>query len=281
TPKVSDIITFGEYTKEDIIFYCAVAEQYSSHPIAKTIIDFYGKDAKKATSYSEKPGYGVFAEFENKRLFCGSKRILPPDFNKKDIPEGAVYLTVNGNVAGAVILSDNIREEAKDTVSKLNKLGIKDTVMLSGDEEEKAKAVSEKIGLSKCYGSLLPEDKVSKLKELKDFHKSTIYVGDGINDAPVISLASCGIAMGLGSGSAIEASDAVLSDGTLKKLPYMIKKSRQIMNTIKTNIVFALGFKTIVILLAIMGIAPIWLAVFADTGVSVLCILNATRLLYR
>ncbi|MFZ1352687.1 MAG: HAD-IC family P-type ATPase, partial [Ruminococcus bromii] len=163
----------------------------------------------------------------------------------------------------------------------LKALGVKNTVMLTGDRQQPAENVKNELGLSECHAELLPAQKLELFKGLKSKSKGACFVGDGINDAPVLSASDCGIAMGFGSEAAIEASDAVLASGTLKQLPKAIKIARSVINTVKGNIIFALSIKALVIILAAFGLAQIWMSVIADTGVSVVCVIIAARLLKK
>ena len=183
-----------------------------------------------------------------------------------------LFVIYDGQLIGSLNVSDTVRPEAKEVISQLKVLGVKNTVMLTGDRQQPAENVKNELGLSECHAELLPAQKLELFKG---------FVGDGINDAPVLSASDCGIAMGFGSEAAIEASDAVLASGTLKQLPKAIKIARSVINTVKGNIIFALSIKALVIILAAFGLAQIWMSVIADTGVSVVCVLIAARLLKK
>ena len=277
--NVSKVYSFSDYSEDEILSLAAAVEQYSSHPIAAAI-------RKKAdnhkdyqlTDFNETAGNGTSAILDGRKLFCGSSKVVP-----HAIPKAAekcnVFLVYGGELIGAIEVSDTVREESREVIAELKKLGIIKTVMLTGDGKANAKAVSAEIGLSECKAQLMPEDKLSEVIALKQGKKPVCFVGDGINDAPVLSASDCGIAMGLGSEAAIEASDAVLSSGTLHNLPKAIKIARKAVNRVRTNIIFALLVKAAVIILACLGFAAIWMSVIADTGVCVICVLYTARLL--
>lgn len=280
--KVGSVTAFGEMGESEILSYCASTEEYSTHPIAlaiKTKAKDSGIAVAKADNITEKAGHGVSAEIDGKKISVGGVVLLGDDDKDKVKDNSSVFLIVNGKLQGGITVTDTIREESKEVLDTLKSMGANQLVMFTGDREDKAKNIASLAGITTVYSNLLPDEKVGHMKELSQNHSSTVFVGDGINDAPVIALADCGIAMGLGSDAAIEASDAVLADGTLKQLPYMVKISRRIMSTIKANITFALVVKALVIALAVVGIAPMWLGVLSDTGLSMICILYSMRLL--
>lgn len=191
----------------------------------------------------------------------------------------SVFVVYDGEVIGTISVSDTVRQESKNVISSLKALGVKNTVMLTGDSSANAEKVSRELGLDNYKAELMPDDKLTNIQQIKRNSKSVCFVGDGINDAPVLSASDCGIAMGLGSEAAIEASDAVLSAGNLTQLPTAVKIARKTMSTIHINITFALLVKAAVIILAAFGLAAMWMSVVADTGVCVLCVLYAARLL--
>lgn len=279
--SVSKVISHvPEVTENNILALCAACEVNSSHPMAKAILESAknkGLVLPDLENYKEKPGFGVYAEKDGNVLICGGKRILgnhntPADKNSK------VFLIENGKLLGEISLSDEIREEAKSVIGELKSLGIKIAAMLTGDFQSSAKPIAEAVGINLLKSDLLPQEKVEEFSKIKN-NRVCCYVGDGINDAPVMAAADCSFAMGLGSEAAIETADAVLSGGNLSPLPKTIKLCRKVMNTAKANIVFAIAVKVIVVSLGVAGFAPIWLAVLADTGVSILCIFNSIRLL--
>ena len=277
--EVESITTFGTYGESEVLALAAACEKHSVHPVA-TAIKKKAENLKlpQLSDYSESAGHGTSAVYNGKKLECGGIKILN-DEQKKLAGNASVFVVYDGELIGALSVSDTVRAESQEVISKLKKLGVKNAVMLTGDSKSNADKVSKKLGLDKCYSNLLPSDKLDKVEEIKTHSKAVCFVGDGINDAPVLSASDCGIAMGLGSEAAIEASDAVLSSGNLVKLPDAIKLSRKVMRTVKTNIIFALTVKAAVIILAAFGIASMWMSVIADTGVSVACVLYAARLL--
>lgn len=277
--EVESITVFGGHDKNEVLALAAACEKHSVHPVATAIKkEAEGLNLPQLSDYSESAGHGTSAVYNGKRLECGGIKILS-DEQKSLAGNASVFVVYGGELIGALSVSDSVRAESQEVIAKLKKLGVKNTVMLTGDSKGNAEKVSEKLGLSKCYSNLLPSDKLDKVEEIKMHSKAVCFVGDGINDAPVLSASDCGIAMGLGSEAAIEASDAVLSSGNLVKLPDAIKLSRRVMRTVKTNIAFALTIKAAVIILAAFGIASMWMSVIADTGVSVACVLYAARLL--
>lgn len=277
--EVESITTYGGYGRNEVLALAAACEKHSVHPVA-TAIKKKAENLKlpQLSDYSESAGHGTSAVYNGKKLECGGIKILS-DEQKKLADNASVFVVYDGKLIGALSVSDTVRTESQEVISKLKKLGVKNTVMLTGDSKINADKVSKKLGLDRCYSNLLPSDKLDKVEEIKTQSKAVCFVGDGINDAPVLSVSDCGIAMGLGSEAAIEASDAVLSSGNLVKLPDAIKLSRKVMRTVKTNIIFALTVKAAVIILAAFGVASMWMSVIADTGVSVACVLYAARLL--
>lgn len=280
-PIVTGVRCTGKMSKDEILSLAASVEKYSVHPIAAAIKGAVPEDAiYELESYSEIPATGTRAMYNGHIIECGGARII----NEKEAAEyadfdGCTFLTLDGRVQGIISIEDAVRAEAADTCKVLKKCGISRLVMLTGDNKEVARKVAQQCGINEYHASLLPQDKVENVEKIKSKYGNVIFVGDGINDAPVLTASDCGFAMGLGSEAAIESADAVLSDNSLKQLPLAIKIARKTIATVKFNIVFAIAVKVIVLILAVFGLSPIWLAVFADTGVSVLCILNSARLL--
>lgn len=279
--SVNKVTVFSDFNSEEVLALAASAEKYSAHPIAVAIREKASNlSLPQLSDYSESAGHGVSADYNGKKLQCGGTKILTDEQKTKYASKNvSVFVVLDGSVIGAIGVSDTIRAEAKDVISQLHGLGVKNTVMLTGDIRANAQKVCSEIGMSKCRAELMPADKLIQCNSLKEKSKAVCFVGDGINDALVLSASDCGIAMGLGSEAAIEASDAVLASGTLEKLPDAIKLSRKVMNTVRTNIVFAISVKALVIILAALGLATMWMSVIADTGVSVACVLYAARLL--
>ena len=279
--SVNKVFAYGNHTSSEIIALAAACERYSSHPIAMAIKNKAEKEnLPELSDYSEKAGQGVTAVYNGKALVCGGTKVLSDKQKVNAEKTASVYVIYDGELIGAISVSDTLRPEAKSVIAELRKLGVKDSVMLTGDKKENAMDIANELKLDSYSAELMPSDKLEKLIDIKKTHKSVCFIGDGINDAPVLTASDCGFAMGFGSEAAIEAADAVLAAGNLKQLPLSVRIAKKVVATVKTNITFALGVKTIVIILAILGIAPMWLSVIADTGVSVLCVLYAARLLH-
>lgn len=286
--EVSGIYPEQGTSKEQLIEYAAYAESGSSHPISVSLKKAYGKEMslERVNDIEEIAGHGVKAVVDGKTVYAGNLRLM----NKmgisvsREYDEGTmVYVAVDNNYAGCITISDVIKETSKDAISGLKKHGIKQTVMLTGDAKKTAEKVAKEIGMDKVCSELLPADKVNEVEKLlaqKNTKEKLAFVGDGINDAPVLSRADIGIAMGaLGSDAAIEAADIVLMDDDPAKISLAMKISLKTLKIVKENIVFALAIKAICLILGALGIAGMWLAIFADVGVMVLAVLNATRAL--
>ncbi|WP_444425520.1 heavy metal translocating P-type ATPase, partial [Ruminococcus sp.] len=279
--SVNKVFAYGNHTSSEIIALAAACERYSSHPIAMAIKNkAENENLPELSDYSEKAGQGVTAVYNGKALVCGGTKVLSDKQKVNAEKTASVYVIYDSELIGAISVSDTLRPEAKSVIAELRKLGVKDSVMLTGDKKENAMDIANELKLDSYSAELMPSDKLEKLIDIKKNHKSVCFIGDGINDAPVLTASDCGFAMGFGSEAAIEAADAVLAAGNLKQLPLSVRIAKKVVATVKTNITFALGVKTIVIILAILGIAPMWLSVIADTGVSVLCVLYAARLLH-
>lgn len=270
---------------DELLMLAAAAEANSNHPIATSIKKAYGKEIKsKITNVKEISGAGISCTIGKDNVLVGNKRFL--EDNKIDVEENKeigtiVYVAKNKKLLGYIVISDKIKSNAKKSLDKLRNDGITNLVMLSGDDEEVVKVISRKLNLDKAFGNLLPQDKVSILEEYKNCDK-TAFVGDGINDAPVIKLADIGIAMGgIGSDATIEASDIVLMKDDLSRLADAIKISKITKKIVMSNIIFSIMFKIVMLILAILGITPIWLAVFADVGVTIISVLNSLRIFIK
>lgn len=269
----------------ELLKLAAEAEVNSNHPIALSIKKAYGKEIKsKITNAKEISGAGISCIIGEDNILVGNKKLLK--YNKIDVEENKelgtiVYVAKNKKLLGYIVISDKIKTNAKESLDKLRNDGISNLVMLSGDAEEVVNIISKKLNLDKAYGNLLPQDKVNILEEYKMKNK-TAFVGDGINDAPVIKCADVGIAMGgIGSDATIEASDIVLMKDDLSRLADAIKISKITKKIVMSNIIFAIMFKVIMLILAILGITPIWLAVFADVGVTIISVLNSLRIFIK
>lgn len=280
--SVEKITSTSDYSEDEILSLAAACEKYSVHPIALAIREkAKNLELPELSDYSENAGHGTSAYYKGKKLECGGTKILSEKQKKSADKNSSVFLIYDGKLIGSINVSDTVRAESAEVIAELKKLGVKNTVMLTGDSSRTAEKVSGELGMTGYKAELLPADKLKNVQKIKENAKAVCFVGDGINDAPVLSASDCGIAMGLGSEAAIEASDAVLASGTLSNLPKAVKISRRVMNTVRTNIVFALSIKAAVIILAGFGIASMWMSVIADTGVSVACVLYAARLLNK
>lgn len=271
-------------SEEDLIRYAVQIERHSNHPIAKAIAN-YKTDIVEAemSAFTEKAGYGLSAVIEGKQVIAGNERFMSEENISYKVPKmigTSVHVAVDGQYLGCMIVADVVKEESKAAIKALKEKGIKKVIMLTGDKKEVADYIAEEVGVDDAYAGLLPQDKVAKVQELIDKGDKVAFVGDGINDAPVLALADLGIAMGgIGSDAAVEASDVVLMQDNLMQVVKGMDIAKQTERIVKQNIVFALGTKFIVMLLGIFGIANMWLAVFADVGVSIIAILNAIRIL--
>ena len=276
-------------TEEQLIEYAAYAENYSSHPISVSLKKAYGKepDASRISDSGEKAGNGVYAVIDGKKVCAGKaayiSEVTGSECPRTSRPGTAVYLSVDGKYAGYVLISDEVKEDSAKAISDMHSCGIKKTVMLTGDSKEVGEYTAKQLHLDEVYTELLPDGKVEHVAELKKSLSEKgklIFVGDGINDAPVLACADIGVAMGgLGSDAAIEAADIVIMDDKPSKIPAAIRISRKTMTIVRQNIVFALGVKALVLILGALGLAGMQAAVFADVGVSVLAILNSVRTL--
>ena len=275
-------------SKEELLKISAYAENYSNHPISKSIKQAYKKeiDEKQIKNYEELSGLGISAKINNQEVLVGNEKLMQKEnieYEKcKDIGT-ILYVAINKKYAGYILIADEIKKDSKQTIEELKKNGIKQTVMLTGDKKEVGESVAKEIGIDKVYTELLPTDKVQKVEELlktKTAKGKLAFVGDGINDAPVLALADIGIAMGgLGADSAIEAADVVIMTDEPSKIIKSIKLSKKTMKIVKENIIFAITIKILVLILAALGISTMWEAVFADVGVSIIAIINALRAL--
>lgn len=269
--------------QKDFLRYVASAEQSSSHPIAQSIVKYVDQPLSPVSKLEEIAGFGISVEIEGYHFLVGNEKLLA----KYDIPFQAVneigtivYVAMDGKYVGHLLIADELKDNVTEALSEVKSLGVKRTVMLTGDNRMIADAIGKKVGIDQVYSELLPEDKVNHLEaELSDEQK-TAFVGDGMNDAPVLARADIGIAMGgLGSDAAIEAADVVIMDDQPAKIPVAIQIARKTMGIVKQNIVFAIGVKVIVLLLGALGFATMYAAVFADVGVTVIAVLNAMRCL--
>ena len=281
-------IHHSPYTEEELLGYAALAECASSHPIASSIRKAWGKetDRNRVTDLKEISGNGVTARVDGKPVAVGNDRLMKElgiDFVPCRHAGTIVHLAIDGAYAGHIVISDALKPESAEAIAALRSAGVRRTVMLTGDREAAAREVAEALGIDEVHSGLLPQEKVEKLEELmagREGQGTLAFVGDGINDAPVLSRADVGIAMGaMGSDAAIEAADLVLMDDNPLKIPKAIRAARRCMAIVYENIVFAIGVKIVCLILGALGIAGLWLAIFADVGVMVLAVLNAIRAL--
>lgn len=278
----------NEFSKEELLDYAAHGEIFTTHPIGKSIIKEYGKplDKSRVKSVKEIPGKGIKAIIDDKTVLIGNEKLMS-EYGVSIIEchdEGTiVHLALDNHYKGHIHIGDVIKPTSEKAISELKKIGIRLTVMLTGDEKHVGENVAKKLNIDRVYSELLPQDKVSKVEELlKDKKEDEVlaFVGDGINDAPVLSLADIGIAMGaLGSDAAIEAADIVLMDDDPLKIAKAIKIAKKCMRIVYENIFFAIGIKVACLILTAIGITNMWIAIFADVGVMVICVLNAIRAL--
>lgn len=287
--KVSEIVPSG-ISEERLLEIAAYGESFSTHPIAASIKEAYDNkiDTDRIKDVKEISGHGVELLFDGKEALVGNGKLLKShNISYEEHKSGGtvVYVAYDNTFAGAIVISDTIKDGAKEAVADMKKVGVKNVVMLTGDRQKAAEEVAKELGIDTVYSELLPSDKVQKVEELlasKTGKEKVAFVGDGINDAPVLTRADVGIAMGsMGSDAAIEAADIVLMDDDVRKIASTVKIARKTLGVVKQNIVFALGVKLIVLILGALGIANMWEAVFADVGVSVIAILNSMRVLKK
>jgi Zn2+/Cd2+-exporting ATPase len=287
--KVTEINAENPLKNDELLKYAAYGEYYSNHPIASSIINAYGSkiDAGKIKDYVELAGNGIKAIIDDKEILIGNSKLMKShNIAFKDVrPYSAVHIAVDGKYAGYIVISDTIKKDSKDTVKALKSLGVERLIMLTGDKKEISEYISNELGLDGVYSELLPDEKVNVVDELcsnTDLKGKVAFVGDGINDAPALTRADVGIAMGkIGTDAAIEAADVVLMTDEPYKLVDAIKIAKKTHKIVLENIIFALGVKLSVLTLGALGLATMWEAVFADVGVTVLAVLNSLRILAK
>ncbi|WP_367114778.1 heavy metal translocating P-type ATPase [Clostridium sp.] len=284
--KVTEMHTENEISSEELLEYAAFTESYSNHPIATSILKAYGKDIRKEeiSDFYEIAGKGIKAKVKGKYVLAGNSKLMDSEnitYNKA-VSEGTViYVAIDKKYAGTIIISDEIKEDSKKAISNLKAMGVKKIVMLTGDNKDIALSIGRSLGVDEVYSELLPHEKVEKLERL-DKQKSSkgkiVFVGDGINDAPVLARADIGIAMGgVGSDAAIEAADIVIMTDEPSKIAEAIKIAKKTKKIVMQNIVFALSVKLVILVLAVLGISTMWEAVFGDVGVALIAVLNSMR----
>jgi len=293
-PEVQEVIPLNNHTTEQLLATAAALEANSEHPLAKAILqkaESQNIAVKSAEDFQAIKGKGAEGRINGRLFWIGSHRLMhergedTPDVHKKvlefeDAGHTAVAIGKDEHVCGIISIADSVRPQAQNAISAIKKAGIEQTVMLTGDNSGTAKAIADKIGIDDYKAELLPEDKVNAIKSLLDEYGQIVMVGDGINDAPALATATCGIAMGaMGTDAALETADIALMSDELEKIPWLIYKSRNTLKIIKQNITFSLGLKLLFITLTLFGLASLWMAIAADTGATLLVTFNALRLL--
>ena len=288
--EVANIIPAAGYQKEQVLEYAAQAESYSNHPIAKSILATYGKpiDQKQFSGFEEISGHGISVTVQGKKVLAGNSKLMESEkiaYAACDAAGTKFYVAADGSYVGCILIADEVKPDSKCAIAELKKIGVEKTVMLTGDDERIGKSVADELGLDAYYAQLLPDQKVEKLEMLdkqKQQGSKLAFVGDGINDAPVLARADVGIAMGgLGSDAAIEAADVVLMTDEPSKLVEAIDVAKATKRIVMQNIVIALGIKSVFLVLGALGMAGMWEAVFGDVGVTIIAVLNAMRILKK
>lgn len=286
--KVTDIVPAGRYSKEEIIKYAAMAESRSNHPIAKSIVDFAGVVDFQLKDYEEISGRGIRVSIEDKEIMIGNDSLLHFAEIKHDkevcnILGSVAHIVIDKEYAGYIIISDELKDDTVEAIKELNNMGIKNLTVLTGDNKYATETILKNTNIKEYYHDLLPSEKAEKFKEFSDKYKgsgSSVFVGDGINDAPVLALADVGISMGAaGSDAAIETADVVIMNDSLMKIAQAVKVAKRTKTIIWQNVIFALSIKALFIILGLFGIASMWEAVFGDVGVALLALLNSMRAL--
>ncbi len=287
TFRVTQMVPQGGVSKEQLLETAALAESSSNHPISQSLRAAYGGElaSSRVTNVEEIAGHGVKAVVDGRTVFAGNGKLMQQAgiaYEEVTLPGTVVYVAADGVYLGCLLISDEVKPDAKEAIARLKAEGVKRTVMLTGDSRPVAQAVAKQLGVDEVHAELLPGDKVDAVEKLmQEKTGSLVFMGDGINDAPVLARADVGVAMGaLGSDAAIEAADIVLMDDKPAKLAAAVGISRRTLRIVRQNIVFALAVKLLVLVLSALGLANMWAAVFADVGVSVIAILNATRALH-
>lgn len=286
--EVQKCISLGAWKEEELLAVAAGCESTSTHPIGNSIVE----EAKKRSVELERPskveeisGKGIRAQMKLGEVLCGNRALLEMhhvnvQMMESDVYGTEVFVAINGELAGYLVIADTLKEDSVSAIRKMKKYGLR-TAMLTGDAKTSADAIAKKAGVEEVYAQLLPEDKVEKLKEIRQKNGAVMFVGDGINDAPVLAGADVGAAMGSGADAAIEAADVVFMTSSMEAIPQSVAIAKATGAIAMQNVVFALIVKALVMILGLMGFANMWLAVFADTGVAMLCVLNSIRILYK
>ena len=286
--RVQKIVSTWKYSEEELLRICASCEQRSTHPIAESLVKAAhekGLQLDRPLMLKEFPGHGVSAFLPQGRVCCGNQKLLLENGiyisqNVEEANGSLVFVGVDGRFAGYFVISDTIKKDAKSAISHLKEMNL-GTVMLTGDEKSSAEAVSAEVGIDQVFAKLLPQEKLETLQKLRTEYGSVMFVGDGINDAPVLAGADVGAAMGSGADAAIEAADAVFMTSSVESIPEAIGIAKDTNRIAVQNVVFALAVKIAVMILGLLGFANMWMAVFADTGVAMICVMNSIRILYK
>ena len=286
--QVQNIVPAWKFSEAELLRICASCEQRSTHPIAESIVKAaHEKDMilDRPVMLKEIAGRGVSAFLPQGRVYCGNKKLLEENgifvsVNDEELTGSVVFVGVDGRFAGHFVISDTVKKDAKSAMIHLKEMGL-GTVMLTGDEAVSAQAVAEEVGIEKVYAKLLPQEKLETLQKLRETYGSVMFVGDGINDAPVLAGADVGAAMGSGADAAIEAADAVFMTSSVESIPEAVRIAKDTNRIAIQNVVFALAVKILVMILGLAGFANMWMAVFADTGVAMICVMNSIRVLYK
>ena len=286
--QVQKIVTAWKYSEDELLRICASLEQRSTHPIAESIVKAAferGLHLDRPVMLKETAGRGISAFLPQGRVYCGNKKFLEENgihvsVNEEEQSGTIVFVGIDGRFAGYFIISDTIKKDAKSAIAHLKEMGL-GTIMLTGDEKMSAESVAAEAGIEKVYAKLLPQEKLDTLQKLRKEYCSVMFVGDGINDAPVLAGADVGAAMGSGADAAIEAADAVFMTSSVESIPKAIRIAKETNRIAIQNVVFALAIKVFVMILGLLGFANMWMAVFADTGVAMICVMNSIRILYK
>ena len=284
--RVQDVVTFGDVTRNELLSLAASCEESSTHPIVKSIMEAAKEENisyKTAESAKEIAGHGSVIKLDGSEVLAGNKKLMNQyhiagEYKETTSYGTEVFLAKDGVLIGAVVIADTLKDDAKSAIASLKAQKLH-TVMLTGDSESAANAIAEETGIDEVYSKLLPDEKLLKLQEQRTKHGAVMFVGDGINDAPVLAGADCGVAMGSGADAAIEAADVVFMTSSVEAIPQAIAIGKKASRIAWQNVVFALVVKALVMILGLLGFANMWMAVFADTGVAMVCVLNSIRAL--
>lgn len=286
--KVRKVLTVPDISRNELLSLAASAESYSTHPIARSIVtatDLDENPLDQVDSIQEISGSGIIASIKGDKVYVGNHLLLetsgidiPSKFSTLETAGPEIFIAKNNKFLGRIVVSDELKEDAKEGIRELKDLGIT-PVMLTGDNKEASQFMADKAGISEVYAQLKPTDKFEIMKTLRAKFGPVLYVGDGINDAPVLAGSDVGAAMGSGSDSAIEAADLVFLNSSVEAIPKSVKIARKVLRTAKENITFAILVKVLVLVMGLLGYANMWFAVFADTGVTIICVLYSIRLL--